>query len=187
MHVMFDLETLSLRVNAVIFDFGYCLFEPNQPGLILDSMAMVLNWSEQIERRSLQFRHVSGSTLKWWLQQDKAAQDKLTRAEKPASFTDMVREIKALPWANIDGVWSHGANFDLPIITEIFAELGEEVPWHYRATRDTRTIFWLAGMVEKDLERAEVKHSAMHDAIAQAKSVQKAIDIIRVTGVQDVK
>lgn len=76
----------------------------------------------------------------------------------------------SIAWKDIKGVWSHGLNFDIPILVSLFAAYKQREPWHYRTPRDTRTMMMLAGI---DKVRAtDVKHSAEHDAIAQALTMQ---------------
>src|SRR5690606_9649104 len=45
-------------------------------------------------------------------------------------------------------LWSHGAAFDAPILAAAYEAVGLPVPWHYRAPRDTRTAFDMAGITD---------------------------------------
>jgi len=77
-------------------------------------------------------------------------------------------------------LWSHGPAFDPPILAAAYAAVGLPVPWHYRAPRDTRTLFDVSGIdPEADgsyrtfmtAYNTGTAHHALDDAIAQAKSV----------------
>lgn len=77
-------------------------------------------------------------------------------------------------------IWSHGAAFDPPILAAAYAAVGLPVPWHYRAPRDTRTLFDLAGISDHSgwLDQypgpLAVPHHALDDAICQARAVVAA-------------
>jgi hypothetical protein len=61
----------------------------------------------------------------------------------------------------------------------VCAAVGFRPPWHYRAPRDTRTLFDLAELDARDLPFVGVKHNALDDAIHQAKCVQAAHQRLR--------
>ncbi|WP_176473474.1 3'-5' exonuclease [Sphingopyxis sp. GW247-27LB] len=76
------------------------------------------------------------------------------------------------PW-NIR-IWAHGPSFDVSILEAAYHAVDLPAPWHYRAPRDTRTIFEAAGMdPRKCLEdfATGTFHNALDDAITQAKAV----------------
>lgn len=123
-------------------------------------------------------------TVQWWSDQSEEAQ---------AAFTNPVDLCEALmkfgfwlmniaPGQSLR-LWSHGPAFDPPILAEAYHECGLEVPWHYRAPRDTRTLFDLAGISNHSEFMAQTSygtaHHALDDAIAQARSVCAAWAIIR--------
>ena len=63
--------------------------------------------------------------------------------------------------------------FDYAILQNLYAQLGQPVPWNYWQIRDSRTLF---NMLPKD-PRKDVQmdlHNALADCYFQAKSVQKA-------------
>lgn len=74
-------------------------------------------------------------------------------------------------------IWSHGAAFDPPILAAAYEAVGLPVPWHYRAPRDTRTAFDMAGIDDHSAWLAQhagddrVQHHALSDAICQARAV----------------
>ena len=74
-------------------------------------------------------------------------------------------------------LWSHGPAFDPPILAEAYHAVGLPVPWHYRAPRDTRTLFDVAGIEDHSAwlaqhsGEARVQHHALSDAICQARAV----------------
>ncbi len=78
---------------------------------------------------------------------------------------------------DVDGtcVWSHGEAFDIPIYEYAAHAVGFKAPWHYRAGRDTRTLFDLTGFSTKDVPFIGVEHNALDDAVHQARCVQLAM------------
>lgn len=78
-------------------------------------------------------------------------------------------------------IWSHGAAFDPPILAAAYDACGLPVPWHYRAPRDTRTAFDMAGITDHSAHLAAhpgplgVSHHALDDAICQARAVCAAV------------
>lgn len=168
-HIMIDLETMSTRMNAVILELGFCFFDPFGDGIEY-SHTMHPDPEEQI----LAGRHMSYSTIKWWMRQDELARKKITNdAIVPRSVPDFLMDVTyQFGQIVIDGIWCHGANFDVPILGDMFQQYKTKEPWKYNQVRDTRTIFWLW---PTEMIKAEVEHSAEDDAIAQALTVQKAL------------
>jgi len=71
-------------------------------------------------------------------------------------------------------VWGNGANFDVAILDNIF---GYEDPWEFWNVRDMRTLVWIAsaiGFDKESIEREGTHHSAIDDAVHQAKVISKA-------------
>lgn len=74
-------------------------------------------------------------------------------------------------------LWSHGSHFDGPILAAAYEAVGLPVPWHYRAPRDTRTCFDMAGIADHSAHLAAhpgplgITHHALDDAICQARAV----------------
>lgn len=168
MEMMIDLETLSTKVNAVIVECGWCLFDL-EPSFIHSSGSLCLSVEEQLEMG----RDINYDTLKWWLMQSEEARKKLCAPSDIYSVKEFLVYLHdAFNWkADIEGVWSHGLTFDLPILSHLFAQMKMKEPWHYKTPRDTRTMLWLSPV---DFVPATIKHSAEADAIAQAMTMQNS-------------
>lgn len=86
------------------------------------------------------------------------------------------RRYAVFPFENIR-LWSHGAATDAPWLAAAYHACGLPVPWHYRAPRDTRTLFDLAGIDDHSAWLKQhpgplgVPHHALDDAICQARAV----------------
>lgn len=123
-------------------------------------------------------------TVQWWSKQSDEAQaafaDPVDLREALAAFT---RWYAALDLQDVNNgnhgirLWSHGPGFDPPILAAAYRAVGLPVPWHYRALRDTRTIFDLAGIEDHSVwlnahpGPMQVPHHALDDAICQARGV----------------
>jgi len=174
-HLMIDLETMGLGAGAPILQIGWALFD--LPGNSCRSNVIHTMPGKKI---LVQF-----DTLMWWLAQDDAARRAITQVpvKDRVPMERALRQLSDLVFEErIEGVWSHGATFDIPMLEHMYDEHDIKIPWGYRTTRDTRTILWLAGMSRDDI-KSTVKHSAEADAIAQALAVQEAYTRIKTHGV----
>jgi hypothetical protein len=130
-------------------------------------------------------------TVQWWSEQSDEAQ---------AAFADPVELREACErfghWiagfcpngvfdAKRDShihLWSHGPAFDVAILAAVFDAVGLPVPWHYRAPRDTRTAFDMAGIADHSAFMQTYNygtaHHALHDAISQSMAVNAAYAIV---------
>lgn len=134
-------------------------------------------------------------TVQWWSEQSSEAQgafadpvdlkDALERFAHwlcnfyPDGVFDAQRDGGALR------LWSHGAATDGPWLAAAYRACGLPVPWHYRAPRDTRTIFDAAGIDDHSAWMAQfpgplgIPHHSLDDSIGQARAVCGAMDIVR--------
>ena len=185
-HVMIDIETLSSHPDAAILSIGAVRcnadweFSPNQPfrefyaNVTLQSC---LDWGLKIE----------GRTFYWWLAQHPHAQKALSEPAPESLELVLMKLTHWLAWDNIPGagykteeyVWSHGNTFDQPILHFAHQRIGREIPWHYRKSRDTRTLFWLVHeFMGKVKVKPSEKHHALTDAYRQMKHVALAVKVL---------
>jgi len=139
-------------------------------------------------------------TVQWWSEQSVEAQaaftsvvelrEALERFESwlgliTSKITGFGASVKTAMRYRWDGLclWSHGPAFDPPILAAAYKAVGLPVPWHYRAPRDTRTAFDMAGVDDHSafLNRFSVGtyHHALDDAICQARAVNEAFAMVR--------
>ncbi len=136
-------------------------------------------------------------TVQWWNEQSDAAKAAfanpvdlaealrlfgkwLRSVSPPGDYYDIGEHDRRFP--DDIRLWSHGAAFDPPILAAAYEAVGLPVPWHYRAPRDTRTIFEVAGMDPHrclDMFTTGTHHHALDDAICQAKAVCAAYKALR--------
>ena len=162
-HLMVDLETLATSPNAQILTIGAVTFNPNGYEVYNEFYLRV-----DVDSCSTLDTYVDDSTIKWWADQDKAAQDE---AFDPSNRVD-IKEAMDKFYKFCMGssrFWSHGAAFDIVILEHYFRKLGKPYPWNFWDVRDTRTLFDLG--FDPDMPQGS-KHDALQDAIRQAVGVQ---------------
>lgn len=164
MHMMVDLETLGTSVSAPICQIGAVCF-------------LLPGYSTEVSRLSV-YAEPKGilewDTIKWWLSQEDEARKHLMGGSTVPLKDALLRLSKFVP-KDLEGIWSHGASFDIPILSYWYRELGIKIPWDHRMVRDTRTLLWLTPGVKVVNED---KHNALSDALAQARAIQQSYDIV---------
>lgn len=167
---MVDIESLSTRSNAVVLSIGAVLFDLDEQDtyetLAEDGRCFfaLLDIDEQIAAG----RHISGSTLMWWMRQNSMAK-KETFNEKGRQPVDNV--LKSLwPFLAKANMWGNGANFDNPIIASLYEDYGYDPPPFWQA-RDLRTLKYVSSDSAEHIERG-VEHSAIEDAQYQVLCAQ---------------
>ena len=131
-------------------------------------------------------------TVQWWSEQSDDAQaaftDPVDLREALDRFTawlyDVTRVNREETGNSNACIWSHGASFDPPILAAAYEAVGLPVPWHYRAPRDTRTLFDVAGITDHTEWLKQhpgplgLAHHALDDSICQARAVCAAYERI---------
>jgi hypothetical protein len=214
LNVSLDLETWGTRPGFDLRSIGACVFAPTtrhggplihdgslgtiRPFYVACDNPLAPNAMYNDDRKYPLKR--DPQTVQWWTEQSDEAQ---------AAFADPIDLRMALdqfgqwltalmfphpvsPWtAFVDPspdtlrLWSHGAAFDPGILAEAYHAVGLPVPWHYRAPRDTRTAFDLAGIEDHSAWLAQhpgplgLMHHALDDAICQARAVCAAMARLR--------
>lgn len=174
MDVMFDLETLDTKPSAVILSLGAVKFDPRQKGIDPDAERLSMRIS--VDEQSLMGRTTSESTLAWWAQQSKEAQDAAFSDEGRIPLIEAVDQFHKFVW-NSERIWSQGS-FDVNIMEHLYTALNRPYSWQYWQVRDSRTLF---DFVDGELDRTK-HHDAVEDAISQAEGVQRALRKIGWTG-----
>lgn len=170
-HVMVDLETLGTKPGCMLLSIGAVRFDPkgdpNDPNTISGEFYHNIKLDEQ-HAGGLTMSH---QTVGWWLKQSDKARamllyDKIPLGETMRNFEGYFIE------ENSQAIWSHGMNFDIPIIDHCMELCGIKPPWGWTRIRDTRTIF---DMADSWPDRSKgIYHYALDDAFNQARAVQMA-------------
>lgn len=164
--VMLDLETLGTRADAVILSIGAVKF--NLRTGEIDDKAFYASVSID-SNHEVALRHISESTLIWWLQQTAEAQ-KVFSEEKTTLFAAL-EDLAAwfgMGTATDCKVWSNGADFDIPMLAHAFHTNHLEAPWRFYNARCFRTMKGLAAAKNVPKPANKCPHNALQDALNQA-------------------
>jgi len=171
MDVMIDLETLSTRPNARILIIAAVKF--NRTGVITtEARAEIPQDADTFYRRVDMTGHVDQNTINWWNKQHPDIYNEAFKGVRTPLATALCDFIT---WfGNSQVVWSHGATFDIVILSEAFHSLNMTPPWKYWNCRDTRTLYDIAGVRNSELPQVN-KHHALYDCIRQIWGVKTSM------------
>lgn len=178
--VMIDLETLDVLPTATILTIGAVKFDPM--GDELDEAKMEKFYVKvDIDSCDALGMTVSPSTVEWWGQQSKAAQDDAFDPNGRIPIEQALNELYKFCWG-AKRAWSHGVGFDLIILENYFRKVEKAVPWKFWEMRDTRTLFDIGINPER---AAVTAHNALADAYDQALGVQRVYRTLRTATTKD--
>jgi hypothetical protein len=159
--IMVDIETLGTRPGSVILSVGAVKFDKRKTKEtfyravdVLDSLFLGLT--------------TDPDTIKWWSEQSPEAKGAL----KPTHLLKNVLTDFGTFVKGYDEIWAKGPDFDLVMLKAAYDKLGLKLPWSFRDARDVRTVLALAPV---ELKAEGVKHTALDDAVFQAKQVIKSL------------
>ena len=168
---MLDIETLGTAPGSVITSVGLVFFNRADPE---DGAHEDYRWTVDIRPQMKAGLRVDGDTLYWWMSQDREATkawagdvDRIGPTRALGEIATAFRECAAAGCK----VWANSPSFDCVLMETLWRVFDVPCPWDFRAQADTRTLL-LVAPVEK--VRPEVEHDALSDALAQARTVQRA-------------
>ena len=172
--IMIDLETLDVLPSATILTIGAVKFDPfgmdvEEPSCEKLYIKVDIDSCDRIGCT------VSQSTVEWWANQSKAAQEAAFDPNGRVSIEDAVQQLYKFCWG-AKRVWSHGAGFDVTILEWYFRKTGKAIPWSFWEVRDTRTIFDIGINPNRP---PVLKHHALEDAWNQAVGIQNVYNTLR--------
>lgn len=170
-NMMVDIETLSTKSDAVILAIAAVYFNP-ETGEIGDQFYTNINLNSNL----CGDRDVSASTLIWWMQQEKEAQDAVFSLNHTMpKLSDALKQFSEFFKTDTICVWGNGSTFDITILETAFDKCRMDYPWKFWNVRDVRTCVELGRLVgvdpKKDMPFKGVKHNALDDSKHQAKYV----------------
>jgi hypothetical protein len=174
--IMIDLETLDVLPTATILTIGAVKFDPFGDD-INEKKAEKFYVRVDVDSCDALGGTVSQSTLEWWAQQEKAAQDEAFDPNNRISITDAMAQLYKFCWG-AKRVWSHGAGFDVPICEHYYRKTGKAIPWQFWESRCTRTLFDIGINPNRP---PVLKHHALEDAWNQSVGVQNVLRALRTT------
>lgn len=172
MDFMLDLETMDTAETAAVTAIGGVFFEPHSDTLG-DSYLTTISLESAVQSG----RTMSASTVAWWLNQPKEAQDAMlaNNTQHPVAIRAFAVWLSNRPF-KLGRIWANSPSFDCRIMQSCFEGLNLPWPFKFYYERDVRTIkdiAWPSGDAPNFLQGG-TKHDALDDAKAQARLVQEA-------------
>ena len=157
--LMLDIETMGNRSTSAIVQIGACYFNRHTGEIgdtFLENVSLEISMSLGLT--------VDASTIQWWMKQKNKSwlDGKCGLIEALCKFIDFSKNVKY--------IWSH-STFDIPILFNAYNITGYKIPFHYRQTRDIRTLTHLAGHQrnESTIDPNDKTHNALDDCVYQVK------------------
>jgi hypothetical protein len=166
-HVMFDLETMSLRPNAAILSIGAVEMD-----LVNLRLGKQFYSTVDLESCLAVGLHKDEATAQWWAEQSPAARDALEHGATPLKESlSALSEWLAIyiePDIRQRRVWSCGASFDIVILESAYTACEKEIPWKFNNHMCYRTKKNEHKLTVPNAWVPVLKHHALEDAVAQA-------------------
>lgn len=176
-----DLETLSLRTNAVILSAGLVVFDMDK----VDSFKTLLSQGTNIyvdqDIQLSEGRLKDAATIAWWEKQGEAAAECLNNPNQvhPKMLGKLMSDFahRYVEKAHKLRYFCRGPQFDIAKLEDLFFQFETTPPWHYRKPRCSRTALDVYGY-EDDVKfvrpSAMIPHNSLHDAAFEAYLIQRA-------------
>jgi hypothetical protein len=185
---MVDLETMGTDPNTVILTVGAVPFGGDGNLIMEDNFyfyeRVQLQSYDKYKNGEFNF---SWDTLIWWLKQDKDPLEDafLLQPRYPIwvvmqDFANWISIVCNMCNDNKINIWSHGKDFDVVVLQNAFKVCGIVCPWKYWDTRDTRTLYALAGIDMRDISMTKgfKSHNAVGDCFKQIEGIRRAYNVI---------
>ena len=176
---MMDLETLSVRPNAVILVIGAIKFNR---GKTLSEKITEKDIKKQdcfyrritIESCIKEGMHIDPNTRKWWESQEYSVKfeaiinkDRIPLREALKEFSEWFGKFERTK------IWGNGSSFDCTILGEAYKICKMNPPWRFWLERDLRTMLDIGSVRMCDLPQYQ-KHNALYDCYRQIIGFQRA-------------
>ena len=168
--IMIDIETLSTHDDAAVIAIGLAAFNDHQ----------ILGGKEILVDPRFSPGHRDPETIAWWEDQDPkiltVMMSGLTRPEEACGEVDLF-----LNGYIYDELWANPPQFDVVILKNLFKSCGKKWKGEHWQERDFRTMKNLAKQLELEpfKEKNLYKHSALRDAVHQAKQLMHILAQLR--------
>lgn len=172
-HLMIDIETLGNKPGAVILSIGAVEFD-----LKTGKIGAIFHQNIDIDSCIELGLKMDKSTVLWWLNQSKEAQETITQHTGNAvrnvlrSFIHFCNDYN---FQNLK-VWGNSARFDLGILQGAFDACNLPMPWQYYNECDVRTLVMFAPEIKEAMIFEGIKHYPIDDCKHQIKYCSEIYD-----------
>ena len=168
-YIVLDLETLGTEPGCPIISIGACSFDLDAPA----------DWRFFYKKLHLEYQptdKISVDTLKWWMEQGRAAQaaawieseDAETIYASLQIFSIWIDNLKKEAGKDGISIWGNSSSFDNEVLRAAYKYVGIEAPWNFREDRDFRTLRELYKEKVPEPTFIGLRHHAKDDAIHEA-------------------
>lgn len=173
--IMVDIETLDTLPTAAITQIGAFAFNlAGGPGCFADE-AFSIRITPDLTKRTASF-----ATIQFWMKQSEEARASVFGG---ASVLLAAALAQFKEWYVAQGdvvrVWAMPPSFDIAILENAMQAEYVKPPWAYNHPRCVRTLADIAGARKEDRIAPIIPHDAGSDAMAQALSVRKYMDMLK--------
>ena len=174
--IMVDLETLSVRNNAIILTIGAIKFDRNKIWSETYSISDIPDKNIFYKRISISSCEKIGlhrdlNTENWWKKQDLEAYNEAFGYEKERIDIKVALKEFSKWYGDSKYIWGNGSIFDITILSEAYLRCNLDVPWKFYNVRDLRTILDIYNI--RPCVNNKNKHNALYDCFFQIKDIQK--------------
>lgn len=174
-HHMLDLETLSLRSDAAVFEVALVHFDSEHNH--------GMGGGRQFWECKVSTGHVCTETVHWWAQQTRKP-NWTVGLEEPIMAQKIHAYLEALNLEHHKAVrlWGNTIYFDLPILINFLRRHGYGMPIHRSCMRDVRTVRELAGFPDpKRTSGDRTPHHPTSDCLEQIDKLRMAWNVLSPT------
>lgn len=166
--VMLDLETLGTRPGSTILSIGAVTFGEDENAIPASTFYY------EIKRESCRTAGLveDKETVRWWDNRRETPAYEIFSERRQAKAVTLLDALVLFHiWYSnltLGGtiIWSNGADFDVPLLSEAYHLAGGKAPWGFRDVRCYRTLKNLFPAVR--LTQVGEAHNALDDARTQA-------------------
>lgn len=185
LHIMLDLETMGVGVNAAITAIGAARFDEKGTG---ETFYTIVDLASCV-RRGLD---IEPATVLWWLDQSSAARRELLRHDAQtlddalSEFSSWLGDLMTMYGLSFSDIhmWGNGPGFDNEKLNNAYNAVGSTAPWPWWNDRCYRTLSMIYPKYKTALPES-MAHNALNDALHQAKCAARML--AAAAGVEDPK
>lgn len=164
--LMIDIETLGNKPGSVILSIAAVEFD-----IKTGQIGSIFHQNIDIDSCIELGLKMDKSTIIWWLNQPKEAQQTITQHTGNPLKNVLRYFIQWLNDYNLQNlkVWGNSARFDLGILAHALEVCKMPISWHHYNECDVRTLVMFAPEIKENMEFKGIKHYPIDDCKHQIK------------------
>ncbi len=138
-NAMIDIETLSVKTNAVIFSIACVIFNPHKKHIedfVIDKIRINISRDGQ-EELGLE---TDENAIALWNKDELKEIFKILNTNQVNIKEGLINLTKFISKYNVYKIWANSPNFDMVILETAFDKCGLKKPWNFWQFMDVRTV-----------------------------------------------